>query len=136
MLKLTPRDFPKDPVSRVDYLQQNFDISDPFFLTLLKISEEDFGKWRRGEDLLSSDALEILDSFWNVMVDLRDLWGNENAALKDIFDCVARQDPASKPVYHKHMIPWVGMSIKGFIESRGTEALNQINIWTHGFKFG
>jgi len=135
LAKLTPKDFPKDPVSRVRWLQSNLNIPDQFFLTLLKIDSDEFNKWKKMEMQFSRENLETLDLFWLVMINLRDLSNNDKIALKELFEYVAKKDPELKPVNPRHTIPWAETSIKHFIEQYGYKAINDINYWIYSLKF-
>lgn len=135
LTKLTPRDFPKDPISRVGWLQINLNVADQFFLNLLKINGDEFAKWKKSETQLSEDNLKTLDNLWLVVTNLRDLSNNDKGALKNLFEYVAKKDPKSKPIDPRRAIPWAETSIKNFIEQQGNKAISDINYWIYSLKF-
>jgi hypothetical protein len=109
-------------------------IDDSFFARLLRLDEGMFASWRSARAPLSSEDEQTLRNFWQLTLHLLSFLNCDEPRLRDLFQQflpAARRGEGSPPAP-----PWSGTTLKGFLETGGARAIDQVDGWVTGLRFG
>jgi len=109
-------------------------LSDEFFARFLRIPESSLRDWRLGQAELPADRLEVLREFWWVVLLLLDVGHMDEQQSRGLLERRMTVDEASHP--HPLDPPWIGSTMKSFLEEGGPDALPAVNRWLGHFRSG
>jgi len=120
--------------SCVDWLEQEIGLDDQFFAKLLKADAPTFSDWRRADGELSQESEGALRQFWHTTLHLLSFLNFDPARVKELFghvtsECPVDQRSALTP-------PWSGSSLKEYFEQIGSPAIEKVDCWVTGLRFG
>jgi hypothetical protein len=120
--------------SRVEWLEQHLGLRDSFFVRLLGEDSRRFLAWRRGVDTLPRDKEEILRDWWQAVLHLLSFQGFDEARVRALLERTTPERPQAGPSAFSP--PWTGSSMKEYLESHGSEAIEEVARWVESFRFG
>src|SRR5262245_23856135 len=104
-------------MQQVEWLQKHVQLSDQFFLHLLKVDERTFFCWRIGDEILSEASQEHLREFWQMTLHLLSFVNFDLGRLKRIVEHSI--DTKAGSVGSPYNPPWVGASLRSYLETNG-----------------
>ena len=120
--------------ARVQWLEAEVSLGDPFFARLLRTDEATFTRWREHRAALPRGELGGLREVWEMMMHILSFVNFDSGRARQLLDHVpsaaSRQLGTSKPP------PWAGSSIKTYLEMHGSVAVDDVNRWVTYFRFG
>jgi hypothetical protein len=121
-------------MQRVEWLQKNAQLSDQFFLNLLRVDERIFSRWRIGDETLSEDLQEHLREFWQLTLHILSFVNFDLRLLKMMLEHsidakVGSASSAFDP-------PWLGTSLRAYLETNGIAGARKVNQWVQTMRFG
>jgi hypothetical protein len=120
--------------SRVQWLQAEVSLGDPFFARLLRMDEETFTGWKEHRAALHHEELLELREVWEMMMHILSFVNFETARARRLLEHVP--PAASGQLAAGQAPPWVGSSIKRYLEAHGIGAVEDVNRWVTSFRFG
>jgi hypothetical protein len=120
--------------SQVDWLTREVGLDDLFFIKLLETDEQTFTNWRRCDSDLATGQEEILRRFWQMMLHLFSFLNFDGDRVRRLFQvavpaCPQADVPALVP-------PWSGMPLKEYLERVRGLAIEKVDGWVTGLRFG
>jgi len=120
--------------SRVDWLTSEVGLDDSFFVMLLETDEQTFTNWRLFNADLPPGREDILRRFWHMMLNLLSFLNFDRARVRELFQHAV---PArSKDEESVLAPPWSGMTLKEYLERVGGLAVEKVDSWVTGLRFG
>jgi hypothetical protein len=119
---------------QVVWLKKHAQLSDQFFLNLLKVDERIFFSWRIGDETLPEDFQEHLKEFWQMILHILSLVNFDLALLKMMIEHSI--DTKEGSVNSAFDPPWVGTSLRAYLETNGIAGTRRVNQWVQTMQFG
>jgi hypothetical protein len=119
---------------RVQWLQAEVSLGDPFFASLLRTDEGTFSRWRVHGAALSSKELGGLREVWEMMMHILGFVNFDSGRARRMLEHVPATD--SRPLAAGQAPPWAGSSIKSYLETHGSRAVDDVSRWVTSFRFG
>jgi hypothetical protein len=120
--------------SRIRWLEAEISLGDLFFARLLGIDQETFARWKERRADLPRHELHALGEVWELMMHILSFVSFETARARKLLEhvpsTVSGQGMASTAP------PWIGSSIKSYLETHGLGAVEDVNRWVTSFRFG
>jgi len=120
--------------SRVQWLEAEVSLGDPFFARLLRTDEETFTRWKEHRAALPRGELLGLREVWEMMMHVLSFvnfdCGRARQLLEHVPSATAHQPSASQAP------PWAGSSIKTYLEAHGSGGVADVSRWVTSFRFG
>jgi hypothetical protein len=121
-------------IHQVEWLQKHAHLSDQFFLNLLQVDERTFSRWRTGDGALSNDVQEHLREFWQTTLHILSFVNFDLGLLQIMLE--HRVDPKVEPVRSPFDPPWIGTSLRTYLETNGIVGTHKVNQWVQTMRFG
>jgi hypothetical protein len=121
-------------MQQVEWLQKNAQLSDQFFLNLLKVDERIFSRWKMEDGELSEDLQEHLREFWQMTLHILSFVNFNLRLLKMMLE--HSLDAQVGPVRSAFDPPWLGTSLRAYLETYGIAGARKVNQWVHTMRFG
>ncbi|HKI33199.1 MAG TPA: hypothetical protein VKA46_15210 [Gemmataceae bacterium] len=119
---------------QVAWLVREIGVDDVFFSRLLRTDAAAFGDWRAARAPLSPEDQQTLHSLWHTMLHLLSHFGCEEARVRDLFHYFL---PAPRRSERSPVAPpWSGSTLRSFLETGGAEAIDRVDWWVTGLRFG
>jgi hypothetical protein len=119
---------------QVDWLQKHAQLSDQFFLNLLKIDERTFSRWKIGDEALSETLREHLREFWQMTLHLLSFVNFDLRLLNMMVEHSSGANAgAARPTFDP---PWLGTSLRAYLETHGIAGTRKVNQWVQTMRFG
>jgi hypothetical protein len=120
--------------SQADWLAGRLGADDAFFARLVGTDEATFSDWRVGAAGLPPGGDETLRRLWRTVLHLLSFLNFDQAKVRDLFQQTmpvrpSEEAPALAP-------PWGGSSLKAYLERTGPGAIQKIDGWVTGLRFG
>jgi hypothetical protein len=119
---------------RVRWLEAEIGLGAPFFARLLRTDEEIFLRWQEHQACLPREVLFALREVWELMRHILSFVNFDCARARQLLEHVP--PPASSLAGTGSAPPWVGSSIKNYLETHGIAALDDVSRWVTSFRFG
>jgi len=120
--------------SRVQWLEAEVSLGDPFFAKLLRTDEVTFARWKAHRAALPRGGLLALREVWEMMMHILSFVNFDSARARRLLEHVP--SAASGEPGAKQTPPWAGSSIKTYLETHGSGAVDDVNRWVTSFRFG
>jgi hypothetical protein len=120
--------------SQVEWLEQHLGLGNSFFARLLGEDERHFAAWRRASVALTRGKEEVLRDWWQTVLHLLSFQHFDEARVRALLGQTAPTRPQAGPSVFSP--PWVGSSMKEYLESRGPDAIQEVGRWVESFRFG
>jgi len=120
--------------SRIQWLEGEVCLDDPFFANLLRTDGATFTHWKEHRATLPRGDLLELQEVWEMMMHILSFvnfdTGRARQLLEHVPSAASRQRVASQAP------PWAGSSIKTYLEMHGPSAVEDVTRWVTSFRFG
>jgi hypothetical protein len=120
--------------ARAGWTERHLGLSDGFYARFLRIPEASFRDWRLGQAELPADQQEVLRKFWWTVLFLLGSGHINEQRGRGLLERKMPVDETSHP--HPHDPPWIGSTMKSFLEEGGPDALPAVNRWLGYFQPG
>jgi hypothetical protein len=120
--------------SRVQWLEAEVSLDDPFFARLLRTDEEIFRRWKEHRAALPRGELLGLRQVWEMMMHILSFVNFDSGRARRLLEHVP--SAASRQLGASQAPPWAGSSIKTYLETHGPGAVDDVNFWVTSFRFG
>jgi hypothetical protein len=121
-------------LAQVNWVQKELRVPDQFFSNVLRIDDKVFLQWKTEHQPLPEDAQEQLRHFWRVLLHILSLL-NFNLSLVRLM-LVHTGNPEHAPSSQSGFEPpWVGTSMKSYLEQKGSAGIEQVDRWIQGIRF-
>lgn len=121
---------------KVKWLQQEFDLPDSFFSNVLRVREELFSDWKDEGSTLSTLTvyqLACLKKLWLAVTHILSFLNYQQDLVRQMLE---HEDKAfSGPRTSASAPPWIGTSLKEFLERTGIEGIEQVDDWIQSVRF-
>jgi hypothetical protein len=119
---------------QVDWLAREIDVDDSFFARLLRTDEATISNWRRLDTTLPAGGNETLQLLWRTMLHLLSFLNFDQARVRDLFQHTTL---AGSTIGESPLIPpWGTSSLKAYLEASGVSAIEKVDGWVTGLRFG
>ena len=119
---------------QVDWLQKHALLSDQFFLHLLKVDQGAFSRWRIGDEALSEALREHLREFWQMTLHILSFVNFDLRLLNMMVEHSSNANAgAARSAFDP---PWLGTSLKAYLEIHGIAGARKVNQWVQTMRFG
>lgn len=120
--------------SQVDWLKVEFDVDDSFFAKLLETDERTFTNWRLFDGDLPPGREDTLRRLWHMTLHLLSFLNFDRDRVRGLF---LHTVPArSKDEESALAPPWGNMTLKEYFERVGSPAIEKVDLWVTGLRFG
>jgi len=120
---------------RVSWFERELGVNDRFFARHLRIGEDLFRNWRRGEHgSLPAEGEKNLRALWMTTLHLLSFLNFDERRVRALLGhpiAVADGDRTSPS-----LLPWAGDSLIAFLEEKGPEAVPEVDRWMSSLRFG
>jgi hypothetical protein len=120
--------------SRVRWLETEVGLGSPFFARLLRTEEKTFSAWRERRGALSREDLLGLRELWDTILHLLSFVNFDCERARQLLEFIPAA--TSRGEGESKMPPWAGSSIKAYLETHGSGAVDDVNRWVTSFRFG
>jgi len=119
--------------AQVNWVTEKLGLDNYFFSELLNMEADEFPGWRAEHNTLSPERQIILDEFWHMILHLLSyLSFNTDLVRRMIFSMDDRERRSIRLPYEP---PWIGTSIKEYLEASGPDAISEVSRWALSFRF-
>jgi hypothetical protein len=119
---------------RVQWLEAEVSLGDPFFARPLRTDQESFTRWRDRRALLTGPELVGLREVWEVMMHIFSFVNFDSGRARRLLEHVPSAAPRQAGAGQAP--PWAGSSIKTYLETHGPSVVDEVNRWITSFRFG
>lgn len=119
-------------ISQVQWLQGELGVSDQFFSNLLKVEEQTFYRWKTRDGSLPQEAQNHLKEFWRVILHILSFL---NFDLERVHVMLDHKDDSKVRVEKPFSPPWIGTSMKVYMETNGPVSIQKVDQWVQAFRF-
>jgi hypothetical protein len=121
-------------MQQVEWLQKHAQLSDQFFLNVLRVDERIFSRWRTGDEALSEDLREHLREFWQMTLHILSFVNFDLRLLKMMLEhSIGTRGGSVKSALDP---PWIGTSLRAYLETNGIAGTQKVNQWVQTMRFG
>jgi hypothetical protein len=120
--------------AQVKWQHERLGLDDSFFAKLLGEDRRRFSSWQADADTLVQDKEDVLREWWRTVLHLLSFQGFDEEKLRSLLErsgptgCSVEASPFSPP--------WSALSLKAYLENRGSAAVAEVNRWLESFRFG
>jgi hypothetical protein len=119
---------------QVDWLTSEVGLDASFFSKLLKMNKQAFTNWQRSSADLTPGKEDTLRRFWQTMLHILSFLNFESSRVQELFQ---HATPArSRDERLAQTPPWSGMTLKAYFEQGGDPAVEKVDCWVTGLRFG
>ena len=128
---------------RAGWLDSKLGLDNEFLAKMLQQSEKSVSAWRRNKVAqLPLGGPKILRELWHAVMHLLSYFNNEENRVRQLLvetipagattqsELISVENPS--PFYP----PWIGSSMKSYLESQGAEGIAEVNHWIMSIRFG
>ena len=119
---------------KVDWLQNELGLSDGFFSAFLGVAPQAFASWRRREGQLSTEQNAELAELWRTMLHLLSFVNFDTGRLAKMVGHHSTRPPGDSETSFDP--PWVGTTMKLYLEAEGVAGTRAVDTWVQGLRFG
>jgi hypothetical protein len=122
-----------DLIDQVEWSEEKLGLSDRFYSQVLRIELQAFSDWRAGKGAIGEDKQNDLRDFWQT---LRHLLSFLNFNLELVCVMLDHQgDSTTASARLSFRPPWVGTSIKAYLQAAGPDGIQRVNEWVQSVRF-
>jgi hypothetical protein len=119
---------------RVRWLQAEVGLDDSFFARLRRTNEGTFTRWREHRAALPSGELGGLREVWDIVMHILSFVNFDSGRARRLLEYVPPADSRARGA--SQAPPWAGSSIKSYLETHGSRAVDDVSRWVESFRFG
>ncbi len=120
--------------SQIDWLKIEFDVDDSFLAKLLGTEEATFANWRLFNKDLPPGQEDTLRRLWQMTLHLLSFLNFDRDKIRGLL--LHRVPDRSKDEGSTLAPPWNDMSLKDYLEQLGGPAIEKVDFWLTGLRFG
>ena len=120
--------------SRMQWLEAEVGLDDRFFARLLRTDNGTFTRWKEHRAALPRGELLGLREVWEMMMHVLSFVNFDSGRARRLLEYVP--SAASRQLGASQAPPWVGSSIKTYLETHGSGGVDDVNRWVTSFRFG
>jgi hypothetical protein len=109
-------------------------VDDAFFARLVGTDETTFSNWRGYAADLPPGGEETLRHLWRTVLHLLSFLNFDRAKVRSLFQQMMPARPSGEG--SALALPWAGSSLKAYLERTGAGAIDKIDGWVTGLRFG
>jgi hypothetical protein len=121
-------------IHQVQWVQKHARLSDQFFLNVLDVDERTFFHWRTGDEEFPEDLQERLKEVWEMTRHILSFVDFESELLRMMFE--EPLETKAGPTISPFTPPWLGTSLKAYLEASGMAGIRAVNRWVQTMRFG
>ena len=118
---------------QVEWQAECLGLDDSFFAKLLPEENRIFSGWRRDADALTRVKEDVLRAWWQTVLHLLSFQNFDEERVRSLLEQRASMPPTVPSPFSP---PWAGSSLKEYLESRGPDAIREVDRWVESFRFG
>lgn len=119
--------------AQVNWAAEKLGLDNHFFSELLNMEADEFREWRDMHNTLSPERQDVLSEFWYMILHLLSyLSFNTDLVQRMIFSKDERERRSIRLPYDP---PWIGTSIKEYLEASGLSGISEVSRWALSFRF-
>jgi hypothetical protein len=120
--------------SRVQWLEAEVSLGVGFFARLLRTDEGTFAQWREHGGALPRAELGVLREVWEMMMHILSFVNFDSGRARRLLEHVP--SAGSRALGASEAPPWAGSTIKSYLETHGSRAVDDVSRWVTSFRFG
>jgi hypothetical protein len=137
--KATVPDFFQEETShalrlQIDWLKAEFDVDNSFVAALLKTDQTTFANWRYRNGALPPGGEDTLRRLWQMALHLLSFLNFDSDRVRGLL--VHRAVARSRATDSALTPPWSDMTLKEYLERVGSPAIESVERWITGLRFG
>lgn len=119
---------------QVEWLVREVGVDDAFFGRLLRSDSTTFAAWRSSRASLPLADEQTLRALWHTILHLLSFLNCQEDRVRELFQQLlpAHRRGEGSPLAP----PWNGSTLRSFLETGGAEAIDQLDRWVTGLRFG
>lgn len=120
--------------AQVEWQAERLGLDDGFFARLLPEDRRTFAGWRKDVDALSPVKEDVLRAWWRTVLHLLSFQNFDEQRVRTLLE----QRPSTATSVESSLFspPWTASSLKEYLESRGPDAIAEVDRWVESFRFG
>ena len=122
-------------IPQVQWLQNKIRLSDSFFVKFLKVEEHVFCKWKTKEENIPVDMQDHLKGFWQTILHILSFQNFDLERVRLMFNNIDKSD-SGRSGNLPFAPPWIGTSMKFYLETNGSAGIQKVNKWVQDMRFG
>jgi hypothetical protein len=119
---------------QVKWQHEQLGLGESFFANLLGEDRRRVSSWENDADTLTSEQEDVLRDWWRTVLHLLSFQRFDEQKLRSLLE-QTRPIGASNEA-SAFSPPWSASSLKSYLETRGPEAISEVNRWLESFRFG
>jgi hypothetical protein len=120
--------------SQVDWLAWEVGVDDTFFAKLVGTDPATFSNWRVLDAALPPGGEEALRRLWRTVLHLLSFLNFDETRMRGLFEQTIPDRPATEA--SALTPPWSGSSLRAYLEGSGAGAIDKVDGWVTGLRFG
>ncbi len=120
--------------SQVDWLDRQLGLANRFFAGYLRIDEESVRCWRDEHMPLPPANQSELRDLWQTLLHLFSFLNFDELRIRQMLEHVVPSDSKTTP--NSLTPPWLGGTLKDYLEKLGPRGLAEVERWVTSFRFG
>jgi hypothetical protein len=121
-------------VDKILWVQEQFHLSDQFFSKLLRVHEGIFREWKtRDQKTLTTYQRRCLREFWVAMTHILSHLNFRRELVQALLEFESDDNIAATP--SAFTPPWIGTSLKSYLESSGINGVGEVTSWVQGLRY-
>jgi hypothetical protein len=122
----------ESPSSSVNWFQERLDLSDEYVAKVINVREELFSNWKNYHSGLTPSQIEKVKTFSITLTHLLSYLNFRHDLMMNIL-----QNSSESPHHELTPLtpPWIGTSLKSYIESQGVSGLEEVDRWVQGLRW-
>lgn len=120
--------------SRMQWLETEMGLGDSFFAKLLRTDQQTVARWKEQRIALARAELLGLREFWEMMMHILSFVNFDFQRARKLLEHVP--STSTQGLRAAPTPPWVGSSIKTYLETHGFSVVDQVTRWITSFRFG
>lgn len=120
--------------SQVEWQTEHLGLDDSFFAHLLSEEPRIVSCWRKDRNSFSKGKEDVLRDWWQAVLHLLSFQNFDEEKVRALLEQTASTRPRAEPSVFSP--PWSESSLKEYLQSRGPDAIEQVNRWVESFRFG
>jgi len=119
--------------SRAQWMEEKLGLDSEFLAKVLGIEVSVVQQWRSKRLRLSPETDRLFRDLWGMVLHLYSLCGGN---VERLHPMVHESGDWNRVASHPLLPPWVGSSMKDFLEQMGVEGIRKVEDWVMTFRFG
>jgi hypothetical protein len=120
--------------AQVKWQHEHLGLGDSFFARLLGEDERRFCSWQEDADTLAPGKECVLRDWWKTVLHLLSFQRFDEEKLRSLLEQTRGRGSSNDA--SPFSPPWSASSLKTYLESRGPDAIAEVNRWVESFRFG